>query len=146
MPDRDDRERIEREMRERVEASPFHAGMGISVVAVREGTVDLRLEARDDQVNLLGSVHGGVLATLADTAAGLAVRSTVPRGSRHASVHLDVQYLSPASPGTLLASGRVVRLGRRLAFARAEVTDDAGQVLATAQVTVAISSPPAGEP
>jgi uncharacterized protein (TIGR00369 family) len=131
----------DREIAERVAASPFHASMGISVEAVRDGEVDLRLEARPDQLNLQGTVHGGVLATLADTAAGLAVRSAIPAGSRHVSVTLDMQFLAPAERGSLLATGRVVRLGRRLAFAEAEVTDAVGAPLARAHVTVAISTP-----
>lgn len=145
MPDRSGSEQVEREIRGRVEASAFHSWMGITVVEVRGGEVDLRLEAREDHGNLQGSVHGGVLATLADTAAGLAVRSAIPEGSRHVSVNLDMQYLAPAGPGTLLATGRIVRLGRRLAFARAEVTDAAGLAIATAQVTIAISPPPVGD-
>jgi uncharacterized protein (TIGR00369 family) len=86
-----------------------------------------------------------VLATLADTAAGLAVRTSIPRGSRHVSANLDVQYLAPAATGTLLATGRVLRLGRRLAFAEAAVTDADGLGLAKAQVTIAVSPPPGAD-
>jgi uncharacterized protein (TIGR00369 family) len=133
---------IEDDIMARVAASPFHASMGISVSSVREGEVELVLDARPDHVNLHGTVHGGVLATLADTAAGVAVRSaTAEPGGRHASVNLDIQYLSPATTGTLRATGRVVKLGRRLAFAEAEVTDADGTTVARAQVTVALSPP-----
>ncbi|HVF07776.1 MAG TPA: PaaI family thioesterase [Actinomycetota bacterium] len=139
MPERAAHTEIEVGIRERVAASSFHAAIGITVEHVRDGSVDLRLEAGPDHANLQGTVHGGVLATLADTAAGLAVRSAIPPGSRHVSVNLDVQYLAPARMGTLLATGRVVRLGRRIAFAEADVSDTAGELLARAQVTVAVS-------
>lgn len=143
----EDRERpAADDIKERVGSSPFHAAMGISVASVRDGAVDLRLDAGPDHANLHGTVHGGVLATLADTAAGLAVRSAIAPGSGHVSVNLDVQYLAPARPGTLLATGRVLRLGRRIAFAEAEVTDADGTTLARAQVTVAVSPPPEEEP
>lgn len=131
----------EDEIRDRVASSSFHASIGITVERVRPGSVDLRLEAGPGHVNLQGTVHGGVLATLADTAAGLAVRSAIPTGSRHVSVNLDVQYLAPARVGTLLATGRVVRMGRRIAFADADVTDADGAVVARAQVTIAVSPP-----
>jgi uncharacterized protein (TIGR00369 family) len=135
---------IEQEISKRVASSPFHSSMGIAVDAVREGAVVLRLEAGPAHSNLHGTVHGGVLATLADTAAGLAVRAEMTDpGGAHASVNLDVQYLAAATAGTLVATGRVVKLGRRLAFAEADVTDEAGTVLARAQVTVALSQPPA---
>jgi uncharacterized protein (TIGR00369 family) len=131
----------EDEIRARVAESSFHSSIGITVEHVRPGSVDLRLEATAEHVNLQGTVHGGVLATLLDTAAGLAVRSAIPPGSRHVSVNLDVQYLAPASVGTLLATGRVVRVGRRLAFAEAGVTGVDGEVVARGQVTIAVSPP-----
>jgi uncharacterized protein (TIGR00369 family) len=132
---------VEREIRERVAASSFHASIGIVVEHVGDGSVGLRLEAGPDHANLQDTVHGGVLATLADTAAGLAVRSAIPPGSRHLSVNLDVQYLAPAGMGTLRATGRVVRLGKRVAFAEADVTDATGEVVARGQVTIAVSQP-----
>lgn len=144
MPEHAGRAGIEDEIRERVAASSFHASIGIVVEYVRDGSVDLRLEAGPDHANLQGTVHGGVLATLADTAAGLAVRSAIPPGSRHVSVNLDVQYLAPANMGPLLATGRVVRLGRRIAFAEADVSDAGGELLARAQVTVAVSRAESG--
>ena len=136
-----DQPSVENEIRQRMASSPFHVSMGITVEEVRDGAVDLRLDARPDHANLLGTVHGGVLATLLDTAAGLAVRSAIPPGSRHVSVNLDVQYLAPASTGVLLATGLVVRMGRRIAFAEADVTDAGGAVVARAQVTIAVSPP-----
>jgi uncharacterized protein (TIGR00369 family) len=143
MADHDDAS-IERDIRARVDASPFHSSLGITVESADEGSVTLRFVATPAHANLHGTVHGGVIATLADTAAGLAVRSAMSDpGGAHASVHLDVQYLAPATTGTLHATGRVVKLGGRLAFTEATVVDDAGEVLARAQVTVALSRPTA---
>jgi uncharacterized protein (TIGR00369 family) len=133
---------IERDIRARIDASAFHSSLGISVESATEGAVTLRFEATPAHANLHGTMHGGVIATLADTAAGLAVRSAMADpGGAHASVHLDVQYLAPAGTGTLRATGNVVKLGGRLAFTEATVTDEAGEVLARAQVTVALSRP-----
>ena len=136
-----DERSTEDEIRARVVASAFHASLGISVETVREGAVSLRLEARPEHANLQGTVHGGVLATLLDTAAGLAVRSAIPPGSRHVTVDLHVQYLAPSSIGRLQATGRVARLGQRLAFADADVVDAGGETVARAQVTVAVAPP-----
>jgi uncharacterized protein (TIGR00369 family) len=131
---------IERELAERLASSAFHASLGITLAAVRDGAVDLRMDAGPQHANLHGTVHGGVLATLADTAAGIAVRASLPDpGGPHATVTLDVQYLAPARTGILTATGRVVRLGRRIAFADADVTDDQGVTVARAQATVAVA-------
>jgi uncharacterized protein (TIGR00369 family) len=132
---------IEADIRARMDASPFHRGMGLQVEAVRLGEVDLAISAGSSHANLAGRVHGGVLATVADTAAGLAVRTVIPPGSGHVTVTLDVQFLRSASPGRLEGRGRVTKAGRRIAFAEAEVVDADGDVLARAQLTVAVTPP-----
>ena len=138
MPEAWDRDQ---EIRDRMASSPFHAGMGIRVLDVREGEVDHAMDASGEHANRGGTLHGGVIATLADTAAGLAVRSAIEPGSGHVTVNLDVQYLRAGVLGTVEAHGRVVRAGRSIVFAEAEVMGADGAVLARAQVTVAISPP-----
>ena len=149
MADHDDAS-IERDIRERVEASPFHASLGISVESAERGLAStLRFEATPAHANLHGTVHGGVIATLADTAAGLAVRSAMsdPGGAPRERAPRRAVPRPRHAPARCDATGRVVKLGGRLAFAEATVVDDAGEVLARAQVTVALSRPTApGEP
>ena len=126
------------DLRARMAASPFHSWMGMTLVEACEGEVELTLEVQPHHLNLQGFLHGGVLATLADTAAGLAVRSKLEAGRRHVTIQLGVQYLSAGSPGTIVARGRTVRVGRQIAHAEAEIHDANGRLLATAQATVAI--------
>ncbi len=127
-----------RDLRERMASSPFYGWMGVSLVDAREGEVDLAIEAGAHHLNLQGLVHGGVLASLADTAAGLAVRTKLEPGRRQVTVQLDVQYLSAGAQGVITAQGRAVRVGRQIAFADAEIRDANGRLLATAHATVAI--------
>ena len=122
-------------------SSPFHSGMGIRVLDVRDGEVDLAMDASGEHANLGGTLHGGVIATLADTAAGLAVRSAIEPGSGHVTVNLDVQYLRAGAPRHGRGARSRVRAGRSIVFAEAEVVGADGAVLARAQVTVAISPP-----
>lgn len=139
-----DRDAIQHDIAERLAASRFHASLGIRLHALRDDGVVLRMQAGPEHANLHGTVHGGVLATLADTAAGVAIRAVLPDpGAPHATVTLDVQYLAPAGPGTLSGVGRVEKLGRRIAFADATVLDADGVVVARAQATVAIAPPSA---
>jgi uncharacterized protein (TIGR00369 family) len=126
------------DLRERMASSAFHKWMGMSLVEAREGEVELTLEAQPHHLNLQGLLHGGVLATLADTAAGLAVRTKLEAGRRHVTIQLGVQYLSAGGPGRIVARGRTVRVGRQIAHAEAEIHDANGRLLATAQATVAI--------
>jgi len=121
------------ELKARLAASPFHAALGIGVVRADIGTVIVEFTADTGHLNLQGLVHGGVLATLADTAMGLAARTAVTPGHRHITIQLSVQYVRAAGPGRIVTSGHVVRIGSQIAHATAEITDGDDRVLAVAQ-------------
>jgi uncharacterized protein (TIGR00369 family) len=129
---------IESDLRDRVARSAFHSWVGIDLVAASPGRVEIALEATDHHLNLQGLLHGGIIATLADTATGLAVRSMVPVGRRHVTVQLDVHYLSPGTPGRITAVGTTVRVGTSIAYAEADIADERGRLLAKASATVAV--------
>jgi uncharacterized protein (TIGR00369 family) len=131
---------IEADLRDRVARSPFHSWLGMEVVAASPGRVEIGLDVTEHHLNLQGLLHGGVIATLADTATGLAVRSMVPAGRRHVTVQLDVHYLSPGRPGRITAVGTTVRVGATIGYAEADVTDDRGRLLARASATVAVTA------
>jgi uncharacterized protein (TIGR00369 family) len=120
-------------LRTRIADSPFHTWAGIEVVAASPGEVSVAMDVEDRHVNLQGLVHGGMLAILADTACGLAIRSVIEPGRLHITTDLDVHFLSPAKPGRLLGRGSAVKVGRSLAFAEASVEDVEGKLLAKAQ-------------
>jgi uncharacterized protein (TIGR00369 family) len=133
-----DEHEIEADLRDRVARSAFHSWMGMELVRATAGRVEIALEATDHHLNLQGSLHGGVIATLADTATGLAVRSMVPAGRRHVTIQLDVHYLAPGRPGQITAVGTTVRVGSQIAYAEADIRDPADRLLARATATVAV--------
>ena len=128
------------DLRQRVAASEFLGWMGIELLDVRSGEVDLALEAGPRHMNLQGLLHGGLISTLADTATGLAVRTKLEPGTRHVTIQLAVQFLSAGRPGRIIAHGRIVRAGRQIAHAEADIVDASGKLLARAQSTVAIKT------
>ena len=88
-----------------------------------------RLQTSDKHANAAGAVHGGLLATLCDTAVGHAVREEADEIAGAVTVSLTVDYLAPAEPGkTLEARTEVEKLGGRLAFADCSVTSDGREV------------------
>jgi uncharacterized protein (TIGR00369 family) len=94
-----------------------------------EGNVT-RLRTEERHANASGAVHGGLLATLCDTAVGHAVRAEADEISGAVTVSLTVDYLAPAKPGTTLeAHTEVEKLGGRLAFADCSVTADGREVV-----------------
>jgi acyl-CoA thioesterase len=127
------------DLRERLAASPFHASIGIEAVEASPGLVRLAIEARPEHRNLQGTVHGGLLATLADTTMGLAVRTAIEPGRRHVTAELSVHFLRPAAPGRIEALGSVVRVGATIAVAEADVRDERGDLLAIARGTYSVT-------
>jgi uncharacterized protein (TIGR00369 family) len=125
-------------LRERFAASSFHQGFGMSLERVEEGRVDVGLELGPDHLNLQGTAHGGVLATLADTAMGLAYRTVLEPGTDHLTSSLQITFLSAGRPGRIVARGAVVKRGRRLGYAEADVTDGEGTLLARANATFVV--------
>ena len=130
------------DLRALVAGSPFYRWSGIHVVGAEPGAVTLELELDDHHRNVQGFAHGGVLATIADAAMGLSVRSALEPGRRHVTIEMGMHYLRPVTTGTIAAAGRAVRVGTEIAYAEAIVTDAGGRDLARASGTYSVTKPP----
>lgn len=111
--------------------------LGMQPDVVTRGHVEFVCAASGRFANPMGTVHGGILATLLDSALGCAVQTTLDAAETYTTVSLEVKYLRPVAldAGTLRAEGTVVHKGRRQATAEGRITDEAGKVLATATTT-----------
>ncbi|BCK55308.1 thioesterase [Nocardia wallacei] len=118
----------------RLAPPPAMSMIDMQGMQAREGWVEVTLRAQKIHYNPLGTVHGGVLSTVLDTAAACAVHTTLKPGEFYTSVDLTVKYLRPATEasGLLRCEGTVVNRGRRMALAQAQITDEAGRLLAHA--------------
>jgi len=87
--------------------------------------------------NPIGSVHGGYLASLLDSAVGLAVHARLPAGKGYTTLELKVSYHRAVTKrtGPIRAEGVVVQLGRRAAFAEGRIVDLEGRLYASATTT-----------
>jgi uncharacterized protein (TIGR00369 family) len=126
------------EVVERFARSPFHNWIGMRLERVQRGEVGVALDVEPHHLNLVGVVHGGLIATLADTATGLAYRTVLEPGTSHLTSNLSVTFLSPGRSGRITASGRVVKTGRRFGYAEADVVDAEGTLLARATATFTV--------
>ena len=116
-------------------APPVTHMLGLAAITAEEGRVVAELDPAEFHYNPLGTVHGGVLATLLDTATGCAVHSTLDTGFGYTSIDLSTKFLRPVTvaSGRLRAVGTVLSRGRRTALAEAKLTDAQGRLVATAQ-------------
>lgn len=123
--------------------APIGATVGFVLVAVERGEVTFALDPAEHQYNPIGSVHGGVYATVLDSAAGCAVHSTLVRGERYTSLDLSVKFLRGITleSGRVTCTGRVRHAGRRTALAEAELVDGEGRLLATATSSCLVVRP-----
>jgi uncharacterized protein (TIGR00369 family) len=110
------------------------AALGFTLGSVAPGEAVFTCTPDESLYNPLGTVHGGVVCTLLDSAIGCAVQTTLEAGVAYTSIDIMVNYLRPVTldSGNLLATGRVIKPGRRVATATAEVHDGAGHLVATA--------------
>lgn len=121
---------------------PINATLGMGLVEVSDGRAVFELTPQEWHYNPIGTVHGGVLATLADSALGCAVHTKLAAGTAYTSLDLTIKFTRPATldSGTLTCEGRVVSIGRRTATAQAEITDTTGRVIAHAVASCLIMS------
>ncbi len=121
-----------------VATRPYYALLGIRAEPCEQpGHSRLVLDSRAELENSRGEIHGGVVASLLDAAMGVAVRSSCEAGQGAATVSLTVNYLQPGRGG-LVAEGSVVRTGRTLASAEANVVDASGRLVAHGLATMRI--------
>jgi uncharacterized protein (TIGR00369 family) len=121
---------------------PVMATIDVCGFRAERGTVTVEMRAQSFHYNPLGGVHGGMIATLLDTAAGCSVHSTLDVGEGYTSLDLTTKFLRPVTvdSGLLTCTGRVISRGRRTALAEAQLTDDTGRLLAHATSSCMIFS------
>ena len=117
--------------------APIGALMGFRVAGLEEGEAVFTCTPDESLYNPIGVVHGGLVCTLLDSVCGCAVQTTLPQGVAYTSLEIKVSYLRPVhgTSGPLLATGEVVKPGRRVAFAEGDVRTADGKVVATATST-----------
>jgi len=113
---------------------PIMDTLGMTDLRAERGRVVVEMPAAGFHYNPLGGVHGGVISTMLDTAAGCAVHSTMAVGELYTSLDLTVKFLRPVTveSGLLTCEGTVIQRGRRTALAQAQLSDGAGRLVAHA--------------
>ena len=104
--------------------------IGAELTVVEPGYVEIALPFRDELTQQKGFIHGGILGMIADTACGYSAFSLMPAGCSLVTVEYKMNILTPGR-GSLLAQAQVVKPGRTLTIARAEVYADDGKHVAT---------------
>jgi uncharacterized protein (TIGR00369 family) len=114
--------------------TPMMATLGFRFTAASEGRVEFECDTAAFMGNPSGVAHGGLAATLLDTAASCAVHTTLPAGTSYTTLDLSVHYLRPVTVnlGPVRAVGTAKNRGRRTGLGTAELRDGSGRLLAHA--------------
>ncbi|HEX8852033.1 MAG TPA: PaaI family thioesterase [Pyrinomonadaceae bacterium] len=122
---------------------PISALLNFGIAELEEGRAVFTAEPAEYHYNPIGVVHGGLAATLLDSAMGCAVHSMLPAGAGYTTLEIKVNYLRAltAETGEVRCEGRVIHVGRRSATAEGKVTDAAGKLYAHATTTCIIFRP-----
>jgi uncharacterized protein (TIGR00369 family) len=112
--------------------APIAELVGFDLVELGEGRASFAMDPAERHYNPLGTVHGGIAATLLDSAMGCAVHTTLGEGERYTTLELKVNYVRAITEATgrVIASGSVIHRGGRVATAEARLTDEDGRLLA----------------
>ncbi len=122
----------EKRIREAFERVPFVHLLKVELGEVKRGAATLYLEVRDELRQNNGVVHGGVIASLVDTAAAFAIITSLEKDQTTTTVDLTIHYLRPLLRGRVTAQAHVVRAGRRILAIRVDVLDETQALAATA--------------
>lgn len=129
-------------------APPVSQLVDFTFGAVDDGRVEMMLRPHEAQYNPIGSVHGGIIATILDSVMGCAVHSLLPEGRAYTTLEIKVNYLRAITrdTGLMTAVGRVLHLGGRTAMAEASLSDAHGKLYAQASTTCLVFDlpPPRG--
>jgi uncharacterized protein (TIGR00369 family) len=124
----------------RIPAPPFALTLDMRLVEVEEGHALFACEPAEYHYNPIGVVHGGLAATLLDSAMGCAVQSLLPAGTGYTTLEIKVNFVRAltSATGTVRAEGWIINQGRRIAVAEARITDAVGKLYAHGTTTCVI--------
>lgn len=114
--------------------------LGYDIIEATSGRVIITCEPNGTHLNPAGTVHGGLSATLLDSAMGLAIRTTLDKGVASTTLEVKISLVRPITPetGLITAEGVVLNCGRRIGTAEGRITDRQGRLLAHGTTTCLI--------
>lgn len=121
--------------RREVEPPPVARLIGMEIDHVERGRAVVSLQAEARHANPMGTLHGGILADLADAAMGMAYASTLAEGEAFTTLELKINFLRPVWNARLTATGTVKQRGSTVGLTECDVVDEDGRLIAHASST-----------
>lgn len=133
-----DRKRAARVLGETLPRMPFNSLLGMRLKRTHADGVTIECPVRDFMRNGAGVLHGGVAATMADAAAGIATNYLLAGAKKITTVEMKINYFKPVPAGRVQARARVQRLGATLSVSHVEIFNGPKNLIGSALVTYMI--------
>ena len=121
-----------KQLRSHVDKMPFNALLGIRVLRFHSDGLTVELAVKEELLNSAGVLHGGVFATLADAAVGIALARHFEGKRSMTTTELKINYMRPVAEGKVRARARLLKVGTRLCVGSVEMKNAADQMVAAA--------------
>ena len=126
-----------RKILDRIKSIPITNGLKFSIDSMTPGECSLSMDRDKAFDGIFDTIHGGLLMTLADSAAAFAILTVAGAGAKMATTEMSIRFLAPARD-RVTARAKVIKAGRRIAFCEAGIKDAGGTLVAHATVTYMI--------
>ena len=118
-----------------VQPIPLGDMLGFRVISVQRGEAIVEIETTPNHANPMGTLHGGVLCAIADSAMGIAHSSTLEAGETTTTLELKINFLRPVWSDRLRAIGKVIKPGKTISLVECDVLDSEDRLVARSSST-----------
>jgi uncharacterized protein (TIGR00369 family) len=132
------KESYERALTRAMESAPYYQLLQISLEQIDMGFARFRMPFRRELTQAYGVVHGGAIASLADTAVAFALMTLIHPGERVTTAESKINFFAAVTSGEMIGEARAVYTGKRLVVADMEVKSETGKLIAKGMATYVI--------
>ena len=121
-----------------INCMPFNGLLGMRAVRTHKDGITIECPLRPELLTFAGVLHGGVTATMADAAVGIALWNHFEGSRKHTTVEMKLNYLAPVVPergAKIVARARIVRIGQHLCIGQVDMHDGRRRRVGIALVT-----------
>jgi len=117
---------------------PYYRLLGMEVIEMKEGESKIQMPFKQDLTHPYGIVHGGAIASLADSSVAMALISLVDLRDRITTIEFKINFFTPISKGNLEAHAKIIHKGSKTAVGDVEVKNEEGKLVAKVIATYSI--------
>jgi acyl-CoA thioesterase len=133
-----EKEKYLEQVRKVTNNSPYYQLLGMEIMEIKEGESKIQMPFKQGLTHPYRIVHGGAIASLADSSVAMALISLVEPKDRIATIEFKINFFAPVSKGDLEAHAKIIHKGSKTAVGEVEVKNEEGKLVAKVIATYSI--------